>query len=180
MASCAAGYNGNSKLYTCDDQRYFLGTLPTCTAPCTFGEPMGLGITQDCAGIITEQTCTASCATGYSGSPQTYTCSANRWFYGATPTCTAQQCTSGQPTGAHITLDCAGKTTGQICTASCGAGYAGSPQTFSCETSNTFSGTNPTCTAEECTSESAPEGVGPGIVHNLIPLRVEGPLRTCM
>merc|ERR1712100_75516 len=97
QAWCREGYTGASQTFLCWDEYAFRGVLPACEAKeCTQGVPSGEGVSVDeCLGIKTDQTCTATCGSGYIGDSINYFCAPDGNFreertgqYGSAPACT--------------------------------------------------------------------------------------------
>mmetsp|Transcript_63567 Transcript_63567/g.143147 ORF Transcript_63567/g.143147 Transcript_63567/m.143147 type:complete len:1272 (+) Transcript_63567:2-3817(+) len=172
--SCLAGYTlqiATALLYVCN-----AGTLehaPPMTAmaidpaingfglcsanECTQGYPSTVGVTHDCDGKTTGQSCIASCGPGYdydTGSGvRMFTCENTGFFSGEAPVCVAAACTYPLNLGqAYNDAACSGTTTGSVCYVACADGYTltGAPTAYTCETSGSFTGSLPTCTPEPC------------------------------
>ncbi len=58
-------------------------------AACSYpgAAPQGPDYTNDCEGKLVNETCTVSCAAGYVGNPETWTCGIDQVFSGIAPTC---------------------------------------------------------------------------------------------
>ena len=106
---CAAGYTGQAKAYTCTSGS--LGNEPTCYKNTCNAPNLGKGVVGDssnsdaCApdtqlNVVDDPTCDLECATGYTGSASTLTCSSAQTFQadgaGGTatgvPTCVEKTC----------------------------------------------------------------------------------------
>merc|ERR1712194_927222 len=94
---------------------------------CSSGAPSGAGVTSDCGGKVTAETCLAQCDSGYThasgSSDANFTCGADGAFVGANLTCTGVACSSGAPSGVGVTSDCGEKVTAETCLAQCETGY---------------------------------------------------------
>lgn len=134
---------------------------PRVLATCSHdSRPTGDGVVDDCVDVDVGQSCTAHCGPGYSGTSTSYNCGADQKFTGTVPACTGLKCAMTSvpttPVGQFVN-DCSDKTTSQTCTVQCGSGYTGDTEIYVCTTSSTFSGTQPTCSAQKCTT-GLPEG----------------------
>lgn len=88
-ALCDEGYAGSPESLTCGPSGSFIGSSPTCTPQvCIANLPAGVGVTHDCDGKTTGQTCAAQCAEGYTGNTELLTCDASQVFIGSSPVCT--------------------------------------------------------------------------------------------
>ena len=109
MAHCALGWNMTEtapSIFLCDNGALVDASLPTCTPlPCTFALPNALGVTHDCDGNRTAETCSATCgvaARPFSGGRRsveagfqyaagvaaaTFTCQPSGSFSGTSPNC---------------------------------------------------------------------------------------------
>ena len=66
IAQCDAGYERAAMVFTCEGDGSLSGSSPICTAlACTSNFPSGLGVTHDCDGKTTGDTCVAACDVGY-------------------------------------------------------------------------------------------------------------------
>lgn len=169
-AVCGAGYTGTAVNLKCktgygfDSTAGFVlqsddtqaATVPTCTgAVCTVNLPNALGVTSDCAGTTSGNTCTASAAAGYqydTGSgATTLTCGTDGSFTGSLPVVVAQTC----PTtdfGTGTASSCSSKSVGQTCYVYCSSGYTGSLAQYECEINNGVLSYEPVASAISCTA----------------------------
>ena len=70
------------------------------------------------------------------------------------PSCVANPCLYGIPSGVGITSDCPGTRTDGLCNASCDQGYNGANQSYTCGALGEFNGSLPACQAKNCSSLS--------------------------
>jgi len=174
IVGCAAGYSGATSEYTCSTSGSFTGSEPTCTAStCTAGVPSGsdLDVPSACNTLTTSGTCDVSCAEGYTGSPETYTCTATGALSGIAPTCVPMVCDNSTLVGtAGLDLSCPSVQFQGTCVVGCASGYTmtGSSQEYTCVMKAslqgpyaTLQGTEPTCTATVCQF-----GIGIGSAYN--------------
>jgi len=164
LVECAEGWinGGNPATFTCGTNGNFSGTAPACTPrACTSGAPQGNNLNAtSCIGVTTLDTCSVSCAGGYTGSPKAYTCQTTGVFVGSPPSCQVDVCPNSVPSFPGVKNNCDNITVGSTCTLSCDTGYqlpSGSPPTWTCNYdasagSSRLSGTAPTCQPQACTT----------------------------
>eukprot|EP00931_Biecheleriopsis_adriatica_P086596 TRINITY_DN6122_c0_g1_i1.p1 TRINITY_DN6122_c0_g1~~TRINITY_DN6122_c0_g1_i1.p1 ORF type:complete len:3333 (-),score=563.37 TRINITY_DN6122_c0_g1_i1:30-10028(-) len=156
IVECADGYDGTSMSITCLSNGTFENTLPDCTPrACDNGLPSGAElVVSACSGTTTGGTCSITCAAGYAGEAETFTCMASGAFTGATPQCQPATCPD-IPSTATVISDCQGVVLGESCTQSCAPGTIGSAVQRTCEVSGAelkIGGSEPTCQAQRCDS----------------------------
>jgi len=166
IAYCATGYSGDgATVMQCAGSGSFEflqpgATLPTCTPTlCTFQLPDGVGVTSDCEGKGTGESCTAECGSAFEyddgEGPETFVCRAEGTFEGTSPVCAPRPCEVQAELSEYETGSCAGKTGGGSCAVSCAAGYSGDPAMYSCNgATGAFEPIElpVSCTPAECTS----------------------------
>ena len=162
-ATCDSGYTGGSSpssAFTCGADGHFTGSL-TCDAV-SCGPAPSPPHSAGCSGPKTfDQTCIATCDSGYTGGPSTssaFTCGADGHFTGSL-TCDAVSC-GAAPSPPH-SAGCSGgpKTFGQTCIATCDSGYTGGYSTssaFTCGADGLFMGSALTCGAVSCGEAPSP------------------------
>jgi len=168
IAHCGTGYSGaDAAVMTCKDTGSFDflqpgAALPVCTPePCEYQLPDGLGVTSDCNGTGTGETCTAECGGAFEfdagAGPETFTCNDQGAFEGTSPACVAKPCEVQAELLQYKTSTCAGKTDGESCAISCKAGFQGEPAMYTCNgTNGTFS---PVEAAVNCTPAKCESGI---------------------
>jgi hypothetical protein len=112
--TCSAGYsdnnNGAGQTYTCPDGE-LLGTLIVCTPDACSGYSTSAGVNSECDSLVTDGSCTQTCAAGYtSNGGGVHTCPAGV-FEGTTLTCTAITCSENYHVSDHACVSCASGTT---------------------------------------------------------------------
>lgn len=151
--SCALGYSGTAETFTCQPDATLSGTVPTCTAnPCnnTIDE-VDLD-PSDCDTARTSDTCNVSCAMGYSGMSETFTCHPDASLGGVLPMCTPDEC-NNTITGDHINATgCDGVRTAETCGVTCAPTHLATPDPaqWECQPDGSITGTLPTCTPIYC------------------------------
>jgi hypothetical protein len=144
------------------------GALLVCTPDdCSATVPTGAGYGTECDELVTDDTCTQTCTTGYSdnnnGDGQDYTCSAGE-FVGTLLECTPDSCADLVPTGAGYGTECDTLVTDGTCTQTCTAGYSDNNsdngQEYTCF-DGVLDGTLLVCTPDDC-SATVPTGAGYG------------------
>jgi hypothetical protein len=149
-ASCASGYTGTvTGTVTCTGSTgYYSGSFSGCSVPasCTAYSQGGYTVSSNCGGntVAVGTVCTASCASGYTGTVTgSVSCSSS---YGGSYTntfsgCTVNSCYAYTQTGYSINA-CGGSATatipfGTTCSATCAAGYTGTVTgAVSCSSTN--------------------------------------------
>jgi len=155
---CTAGYSddnsGAGRAYTCPAGE-FTGQGIFCTPnSCTANVPTGAGYGLQCNQLVTDGSCTQTCNTGYSGSPQSYACPAGV-FEGTPLDCTPNECAPTQLENTNLSaVGSITGTTGQSVSVTCNAGYSadGSQSTLTCEATGYFSANFGGCIANACAS----------------------------
>ena len=124
VCECDAGYDATEAVLWSTTGGGWTGT---CTAgSCSSAVPAGAGFGSECAGLVTDATCTHRCIDGYldngNGNGQTYTCPGGV-LSGTLLICSAAECAvPGEEAGRSVS-GCEGKVTGDTagCTVSCDA-----------------------------------------------------------
>jgi len=164
--ACSAGYTlSGTATTTCQSDRTWSATLPTCTAV-DCGKPLGTAYVSVSAPITTYgSTATYSCAPGYSlNSPATVTCQANGVWSGTVPLCNPVDC-GPIATPDNGTVSVTLTTYGSIATYACKAGYASTdPLIRTCQADGTWSSVLPTCTVQMLKVTVSKTGKGTGTV----------------
>ena len=115
LVSCSDGWtmDGYASLYECLVTGTLCGTEPTCIPnESTESVPSDgdLSVPGNCANMTTGESCTVSCADGYSGIAESFECKASRSVTGSVPTCTAAVCPNTVPVGdGQSSRDCDSK-----------------------------------------------------------------------
>lgn len=145
---CAPGYDisGQPVSLTCsaaeasggyvDDLGNAAATPPTCNPRSCVDLGPQLGITHNCTGKTTGETCEAAASAGYiyssGNSSTTFVCGTQQVFVGSFPSVEPATCGTGS-FGVGSQSSCTDKTIGQTCWAYCGAGYTGGPNQYNCQ-----------------------------------------------
>eukprot|EP00927_Polykrikos_kofoidii_P058419 TRINITY_DN5292_c0_g1_i2.p1 TRINITY_DN5292_c0_g1~~TRINITY_DN5292_c0_g1_i2.p1 ORF type:complete len:1627 (+),score=208.47 TRINITY_DN5292_c0_g1_i2:341-4882(+) len=170
---CADGWivNGSASIYRCTASG-FDGSLPTCQASrCTEGVPVDADIRAErsCGELTTGSNCTVSCADGFVGNSQTFTCATSGSLEGSLPNCTRGIC-RGLASEDLFEHDCSEMPFESNCSVLCGDGFEleGSPGAYTCvwdtkAAALTLKGNFPKCAAKECTAGIPTQ---PWISHN--------------
>jgi len=131
-ASCDSGYE--------PVPQFAQNTLTTCAASTCAQDTLPSGTKLDssqCDSKTTDETCSVSCAGGYTGTSQTYTCGANGKFTGTAPECVPNKCEKKSSAACFprntVSGSCEEKTTGDNCKVTCSTGYGSNSQTYTCE-----------------------------------------------
>ncbi|XP_066265869.1 P-selectin-like [Branchiostoma lanceolatum] len=158
--TCDTGYNlAGSATTTCKADATWTNNPPTCTAvQCdVLTAPTNGGVS---GGNSYGDEVTFTCDTGYNlGGSATTTCQADTTWSNSPPTCTAVQCSPRTaPTNGGVS---GGSSFGDEVTFTCDSGYdlAGSATT-TCQAGGTWSSSDPTCTAAQCSPLPAPANGG--------------------
>lgn len=160
VAHCSLGWNMTEtepSIFTCQNGALVGASLPTCTAiPCTFAFPNALGVLHTCDGVVTGQTCIASCTeAGFNYSAgqvaESFTCLATGSLSGTSPTCERITCPDLQLESQYL-HNCQGQRFQDTCEVGCGQGYSlsGSSSRRECQADGSFSGGLPTCVGNPC------------------------------
>ncbi|CAJ1435358.1 unnamed protein product, partial [Effrenium voratum] len=166
IAHCSFGWNMSEEepaIFVCNSGSIEGSPLPTCTPlPCDFSFPDGLGVTHDCAGIRTAETCTASCnVTGYTyvagNAAEVFTCQPGGSMSGTSPSCQRVSC-ADLSVGSIFSHNCQNKRYQDTCGVSCATGYDGWGSQFVCQADGTFQGSLPACTGNPCTNDLPENG----------------------
>ena len=162
IAHCGFGFEMQEtqpSIFTCQNSILVGSGLPTCVGrPCNYSLPSGVGVSHNCYGKTTGQTCEASCGqAGYkyatNGNQQTFTCKASQIFEGTAPSCERITCTD-------LVLDnrfyhnCQNKRFGETCGVSCATGYhlSGWGSQLACSADGTYTGSVPNCKGNPCSN----------------------------
>eukprot|EP00931_Biecheleriopsis_adriatica_P094073 TRINITY_DN6777_c0_g1_i4.p1 TRINITY_DN6777_c0_g1~~TRINITY_DN6777_c0_g1_i4.p1 ORF type:complete len:1438 (-),score=282.09 TRINITY_DN6777_c0_g1_i4:261-3965(-) len=138
LVRCSDGYTGSPAFLACDAADETQGAQgfieaktkvlvtgispPSCEGKaCEPGVPRILGLTHDCNGKRTSETCTVEAMPGYSAVSTTLTCDSSGNFLGTLPEPTPATCPDLAP-DALIASNCKGKVTGTTCYAFCKSG----------------------------------------------------------
>eukprot|EP00930_Biecheleria_cincta_P073598 TRINITY_DN6087_c0_g1_i1.p1 TRINITY_DN6087_c0_g1~~TRINITY_DN6087_c0_g1_i1.p1 ORF type:complete len:2271 (+),score=336.61 TRINITY_DN6087_c0_g1_i1:83-6895(+) len=164
-ASCMPGFEpviAGDYPMSCAGPDRLEGGLPSCIrAACTVPAMLNSStIVSSCGSSVSnDQTCTARCRNGYSGTPVTYTCQSPNLVPGSAPTCTGNPCTRNVPFGLGITSNCNGKKTGETCQVQCVAGYepanSAASKTSTCQADGRFTDSSFTCRQLACGDPSS-------------------------
>jgi hypothetical protein len=159
--ACAAGYSGNASTFECSTGSSVPTTAIECTPDdCSALVPRGAGYKDDCSWLVTDATCTQTCATGYTdnndGNGQTYTCPAGT-LTGTLLECSGAVCSSAEVSNSNkkSTGSISG-VTGDSIEVVCDDGYSGGGN-VTCGTNGKFSSVS--CTPDDC-SATVPSGAG--------------------
>jgi hypothetical protein len=165
--ACNPGYNlSGTAVHTCQADRTWSGTLPTCTVVDCGNPSIGFG-TYSPAATTYGSTVNVTCNDCYSISgATTRTCQANGTWSGVQPTCSLVDCGT-PPTIANGTGAANGGTTcGWSATYSCSPGYsfANTTTTRKCQADGTWSTPIPACSIQRLDLTVSRAGTGTGKV----------------
>ena len=150
--ACNPGYNlSGTAVHTCQADRTWSGTLPTCTVV-DCGTPPGPGYPGSVSASATtySSTATYTCSPGYSVTgAKTRTCQATGTWSGTTPGCAPVDC-GPPPTIANGTYSASLTTYSSSALYSCVTGYAFSTttQVSTCQADGTWSTPLPVCSLQ--------------------------------
>lgn len=150
--------NATGTTFECECAQGFEGATCATRTPCSPAlTPPPNGSVDRTTGA-TGDVATYTCDGGYTlVGGATRMCQATGAWSGSPPTCRPNPCTPNLVSPLNGSVDRTSGVTGDVATYSCNPGYTLSgARTRSCQTSGTWSGTAPTCTANACSPDLTP------------------------
>jgi len=158
VVSCSSGYGGSPPVLTCDSTGAW--NAPSGCTIGTCGEPSQTGYTFASGSTTYGSTRTASCATGYTGTPSgSITCQSSlAWTTNSG--CTIRNCGTPIADTGYV-LGSGATTYGSTYSMSCATGYRGTAVTLTCQSNGTWSAQSG-CTILNCGTPVAGTGYALG------------------
>eukprot|EP01047_Picozoa_sp_COSAG01_P057517 COSAG01_NODE_6658_length_3560_cov_2.825195_1_plen_1176_part_01 len=162
IVSCAPGYSGGSKTFTCSASNTNAAASPTGMWPvcsqingCAPLHATHNGVTfssTGCHSLAAGDSCLVSCPSGYNGTAVNFSCPALLTNHETQPIALAYpacskifRCAALDISGpvAFDTRACTSVAAGSSCIVSCAPGYVGTTSTYACPAQNTIAATHP-------------------------------------